>query len=90
MFYSIWWPRVPGDDSDIPPQEVVDRVTKQFMGTMWDDLEIWRYQKYVEHPALATQDAAPYIALRQWAQQFYEIPPADAASAPAPTEPANA
>ena len=45
------------------------------MVTMWDDLEIWRYQKYVEHPALARQDAKPYKALRQWAQQFYEVAP---------------
>jgi hypothetical protein len=44
---------------------------------MWDDLEIWRYQQYVEHPALAKQDARPYAALRRWAQQFYDVPPAD-------------
>jgi 3-ketosteroid 9alpha-monooxygenase subunit A len=78
MFYSVWWPRVPGDDSDTPPEDVLERVTKQVLTTMWDDLEIWRYQKYVEHPALATQDAAPYMALRKWAQQFYETPPTTA------------
>ena len=41
--------------------------------TLWDDLEIWRYQKYIEHPALAKQDARPYGSLRKWAKQFYEI-----------------
>jgi 3-ketosteroid 9alpha-monooxygenase subunit A len=87
MFYSIWWPRVPGDDSDTPPQDVVDRVKKQFMGTMEDDLEIWRYQRYVEKPALATQDAAPYMALRKWAQQFYEVPPTDSAPETQTAEP---
>jgi hypothetical protein len=26
MFYSIWWPRNPGDASDIPPDELRERV----------------------------------------------------------------
>ena len=34
-----------------PPEDLRERVEKEFMITMWDDLEIWRYQKYVEHPA---------------------------------------
>ena len=42
---------------------------------MEDDLEIWRYQKYVTNPALAKQDAKPYKALRRWAQQFYDEGP---------------
>ena len=42
--------------------------------TVWEDLEIWRYQKYVEHPALAKIDAKPYMAMRKWATQFYEVP----------------
>jgi phenylpropionate dioxygenase-like ring-hydroxylating dioxygenase large terminal subunit len=75
MFYSIWWPRGPGDDSDVPPAEVKEHVEKEFLVTLWDDLEIWRYQEYVEHPALAKQDARPYAALRRWARQFYEIEP---------------
>jgi phenylpropionate dioxygenase-like ring-hydroxylating dioxygenase large terminal subunit len=75
MFYTVWWPRLPGDDSMTPPDDLRERVEKEFMITMWDDLEIWRYQKYVEHPALARQDAKPYKALREWAQQFYEMPP---------------
>ncbi len=44
--------------------------------TLEDDLEIWRYQDYVEHPALARQDARPYGAVRRWAEQFYEVGPA--------------
>ena len=74
MFYTVWWPRIPGDDSQTPPEELRRRVEKEFLVTMWDDLEIWRYQKYVEHPALAKQDARPYKSLRQWARQFYDIP----------------
>ena len=50
MFYSIWEPRVPGDESDVPPEAVRKRIEKQFLVTVWDDLEIWRYQKYVETP----------------------------------------
>ena len=75
MFYSIWWPRLPGDDSPAPPPELRERIEKEFIVTLWDDLEIWRYQKYVEHPALAQQDAKPYGQLRKWARQFYEIAP---------------
>jgi hypothetical protein len=74
LFYVVWWPRVPGDTSATPPDDLLERVEKEFLVTMWDDLEIWRYQEYVEHPALAKQDARPYAALRRWAQQFYDAP----------------
>jgi 3-ketosteroid 9alpha-monooxygenase subunit A len=77
MFYSIWEPRLPGDESDVPPEAVRRRIEKQFLVTVWDDLEIWRYQKYVEHPALSKVDAKPYMALRKWAQQFYDVPAID-------------
>ncbi len=76
MFYSIWWPRNPGDDSEAAPEDVRERVEKEFLSTLWDDLEIWRYQDYVENPALAQIDARPYAALRRWARQFYEVEPA--------------
>ncbi len=75
LFYTVWWPRLPGDDAAQPPDELRERLEKQFLVTMWDDLEIWRHQKYVEHPALAAQDAKPYKALRDWTRQFYEIDP---------------
>src|SRR5260370_28405061 len=74
MFYSVWWPRLPGDTSDVPPDSVREQVEHQFMGTVWDDLNIWRYQEYVEHPALSRVDAKPYMAMRKWATQFYEAP----------------
>jgi phenylpropionate dioxygenase-like ring-hydroxylating dioxygenase large terminal subunit len=74
LFYTVWWPRLPGDDSETPPPELRKQVEDRFMVTMWDDLGIWRHQRYVEHPALAKQDAKPYKALRAWAQQFYEVP----------------
>jgi 3-ketosteroid 9alpha-monooxygenase subunit A len=39
---------------------------------MEDELGIWRYQEYVEHPALAKEDARPYRPMRKWAKQFDE------------------
>lgn len=75
LFYTVWWPRNPGDDSPTPPDDLRERVEKQFLVTMWDDLEIWRYQRYVAKPALAKQDAKPYNALRRWATQFYDDAP---------------
>jgi 3-ketosteroid 9alpha-monooxygenase subunit A len=73
MFYSIWWPRDVGDTSMIAPDAIRDHVTNEFISTLEDDLEIWRYQVYIEHPAFAQQDARPYGAIRKWARQFYEI-----------------
>lgn len=75
LFYTVWWPRLPGDDSSTPPPDLRERIDKEFLSTMEDDLEIWRYQRYVENPALARQDAKPYKALRSWAEQFYDVPP---------------
>ena len=75
LFYTVWWPRIPGDNSPTPPSDLLERIDKEFLSTMEDDLEIWRYQRYVENPALAKQDARPYKALRKWAQQFYDLPP---------------
>jgi 3-ketosteroid 9alpha-monooxygenase subunit A len=66
---------MPGDPSDVPPDSVRQRVEKQFLGSVWDDLEIWRYQRYVENPALSRVDAKPYMALRNWAAQFYDVAP---------------
>lgn len=74
MFYSIWWPKLPGETSDVPPPEVIEKVERQFLGTVWEDCDIWRYQKYVENPPLAKIDAKPYMAMRKWARQFYEVP----------------
>jgi 3-ketosteroid 9alpha-monooxygenase subunit A len=79
MFYSIWWPRTPGDDSEVPPADLVERVEKQFLVTVWDDLSIWRYMEFVEKPPLSKADAKPYFALRDWAQQFYDVPPVQTA-----------
>jgi 3-ketosteroid 9alpha-monooxygenase subunit A len=44
---------------------------------------IWRYHEYIEHPALSTVDAKPYLAMRKWATQCYEVPPATPPGVPA-------
>jgi 3-ketosteroid 9alpha-monooxygenase subunit A len=75
MFYSIFWPRDAGDTNDAPPAAHVEKATREFLITLKDDLNIWRYQVYVETPAFAKQDAKPYGALRKWAKQFYELDP---------------
>jgi hypothetical protein len=75
LFYTVWWPRLPGDDSPLPPPDLQQRIDEEFLSTMEDDLEIWRYQKYIDRPALAKQDAKPYKALRKWAMQFYDEDP---------------
>ena len=48
-------------------------VEKRFLQTVWDDLSIWRYQKYVERPPLDRIDAKRYMAMRRWALQFYDV-----------------
>jgi hypothetical protein len=83
MFYSIWWPKVPGETSSVPPEAVRNQVEKQFLRTVWEDLDIWRYQEYIERPALSKIDAKPYMALRRWAAQFYDLPPSESVSAAA-------
>ena len=58
----------------VPPERVREQVENQFLRTVWEDLDIWRDQEYVEHPALSKVDAKPYMAMRKWATQFYEVP----------------
>ncbi|BBZ68772.1 (2Fe-2S)-binding protein [Mycolicibacterium insubricum] len=75
MFYSIWWPKEPGETSDVPPPHVREEVERKFLKTVWEDVDIWEHQIYIEHPPLARVDARHYMALRQWATQFYDVTP---------------
>jgi hypothetical protein len=72
---TIWWPRRPGDGSTTAPDDVLERVEQEFLSTVDDDLEIWRYQSWIEHPAYSNVDAKGYAALRTWSQRFYDIGP---------------
>ena len=75
MFYSVWLPREPGDEALIAPEATRERIEKQFLTTMEEDLEIWRYQDYVDRPAMAKVDAKYFTKLRRWAQTFYDVGP---------------
>jgi hypothetical protein len=58
----------------VPHGKLRELIEKQFLSTVFDDLQIWRYQKYVEQPALSKVAAKGYMALRKWAMQFYDVP----------------
>lgn len=75
LFYSIWFPREAGDASDLMPEHLRERVAKQFLYTLEEDLLIWRTQKYVERPIFAQADIKSYTALRRWQKGFYNITP---------------
>jgi hypothetical protein len=74
MFYSIWYPRKPGDTGDMPEQ-LRQHVHKEFLHTLEEDLLIWRTQRYVDRPILADADREPYLTLRNWQKRFYDLPP---------------
>lgn len=73
MFYSVWLPRQPGDERPAAPAEIREPIEKEFLTTMEDDLEIWRYQDYIDKPAMAKVDAKYFTTLRKWAATFYEV-----------------
>ena len=75
MFYTIWWEREPGDDGDAPRPELQARIEREFLSTVEDDLNIWRHQAWVEHPAYSKADAKGYAAFRKWSQRFYDVGP---------------
>ena len=68
--------RLPGETSDVPPDKVRERVEKQFLGTVWEDLDIWRYQEYIENPR-AGQDGREtlYGAAEVGDSSFMRSPP---------------
>ncbi len=76
MFYSIWWPQLPGETPTFRPTRCARRWSASSSRRCGRTCDIWRYQKYIEHPALSKMDAKPYMAMRKWATQFYEVPPA--------------
>ena len=75
MFYTIWWTRPPGETDTEPPADLVERVTKEFLSTVDDDLMIWRHQAWIDNPAYSKEDAKGYATLRKWSQRFYDVDP---------------
>jgi len=74
IFYTIWYPRLPGDTGNVMPAHVKDEVERRFLNTVNEDLLIWRTQVYVPHPIHARADMKTYPALRKWQKRFYDLP----------------
>lgn len=73
MFYTIWWTRLPGDSNADAPPQLVDKVQREFLTTVEDDLEIWRHQAWVDQPIYSKVDAKGYAAFRKWSRLFYDV-----------------
>jgi hypothetical protein len=74
LFLAFWLPREPGDRGDRIPESLTRRLD-YLRSSLPEDIRIWVNQVYIERPMYAEQDAKPYSALREWAKQFYEVPP---------------
>ncbi len=53
--------------AEVKAREFGQEVIRQFA----QDIDIWRYQRYSDPPALAGSEQAGFTALRNWARQFY-------------------
>jgi 3-ketosteroid 9alpha-monooxygenase subunit A len=74
LFYSIWWPRR-GDTGEHMSEALQERIRKDFLNTVVEDLMIWRRQAYVERPIFPPKDLKPFMALRDFQKGFYDLPP---------------
>jgi len=61
IFATYWVSESPDYDERL-------REAKQ---ALCDDIGIWAYQRYLDHPGLAPSEAAGFVALRSWARGFY-------------------
>lgn len=73
LFNTIWWPRKPDDQGDMP-EDIQQRIDKEILTTVDEDLVVWRHQTYVDRPLLAKQDVKAFTALRKWQAGFYNLP----------------
>ena len=87
MFYSIWWPQLAGETSDVPPDRCANRSrgsSSAPSGRTWTSGAIRSTSRI---RALAKIDAKPYMAMSKWATQFYERRPAREVPRPHENEP---
>ncbi|HVV31381.1 MAG TPA: Rieske 2Fe-2S domain-containing protein [Mycobacteriales bacterium] len=76
VFGTYFVERIPGDEG-------TDRYAQRVVGlkaALPDDLKIWNNQRFLERPALATNEAAGFRHIREWGQNFYpdgELGPRD-------------
>ena len=66
LFYTVWWPRLPGDESSLR-RTTSENASRRSSSARWRTISRSgaTNQRYVENPALARQDARPYRALRK-------------------------
>jgi hypothetical protein len=68
--FMVYIGRTPGRDDQRAADKARmfgEEVIRQFA----QDIEIWRYQRYSDPPALATAEYEGFTAIRRWAMQFY-------------------
>jgi nitrite reductase/ring-hydroxylating ferredoxin subunit len=68
--FMVYIGRTPGRDDQRAADKARmfgEEVIRQFA----QDIDIWRYQRYSDPPALATAEYEGFTAIRRWAKQFY-------------------
>ncbi|MDH6243525.1 Rieske 2Fe-2S domain-containing protein [Mycobacterium sp. OTB74] len=68
--FMVYIGRTPGRDDQRTADKAQmfgEEVIRQFA----QDIDIWRYQRYSDPPALATAEYEGFTAIRKWAKQFY-------------------
>jgi phenylpropionate dioxygenase-like ring-hydroxylating dioxygenase large terminal subunit len=65
IFATYWIDRDSGDH---------ERRLAEAKLALPDDIRIWNHQIYLDPPALATEEARGFRAIRRWATQFYDRP----------------
>jgi phenylpropionate dioxygenase-like ring-hydroxylating dioxygenase large terminal subunit len=70
IFATYWIDRIEGDVEDGRYQGRLDEAKR----ALPDDINIWNHQIYLDPPALATEEAQGFRAIRRWSTQFYPEP----------------
>jgi 3-ketosteroid 9alpha-monooxygenase subunit A len=68
--FMVYIGRTPGRDDERAEDKARmfgEEVIRQFA----QDIDIWKYQRYSDPPALATAEYEGFTAIRKWAMQFY-------------------
>ena len=70
--FMVYIGRTPGRDDQRTADKAQmfgEEVIRQFA----QDIDIWRYQRYSDPPALANAEYEGFTAIRKWAAQFYPV-----------------
>ena len=70
LFYSIWVPRLTGDDGDRLPEKLRRRMADA-KDQLRRDITIWEHLRYTDPAGLATAELQGFNAARRWARRFY-------------------